>query len=127
MSYLNTLILIYIYTNSNNIHEISIDVFYLNAKDKKNKLFSLTLNEISLKSKTRVLKKSYILLNVFYLYNSKFKYKKYYNFNIRLIFLVEIKEINILDFKKIKIRLLLKYYNYLNVFDRLKINKLSLY
>ena len=37
--------------NSNylNIYEISIVAFYINARDKNNKLFSLILNKISLK------------------------------------------------------------------------------
>ena len=107
------------------IYKISIDVFYLNIKDKKNKLFSLILNKISSKLETRVLKRSRILFNVSYLYKSKFKYKRYYNFNIKSIFLVEISKIDILNLEKIKTRLSSKYYNYLNVFDRLKTNKLS--
>ena len=73
-----------------------------------------------------IFKKSYILLNISYLYKSKTKYKKYYKFNIKLS-LAKINKIDYLNFVEIKIRLLFEYYNYLNVFNRLKTNKLFLY
>ena len=96
----------------------------MNIKDKKNKLFSLILNEIFLKLEARIYKEPYILSNVSYLYKSKIKYKRYCGFNIKF-FSIKINKIDYLDSIEIKARLLLEYYNYLNVFNRLKTNKLS--
>ena len=100
-----------------------IDVFYLNIKDKKNKLFSLILNEIFSKLEIYIYERPRILFNVPYLCESKVKYKRYCEFNIKPFF-IEISEIGYLDLVEIKARLSLEYYNYLNVFNRLKANKL---
>ena len=56
------------------------------------------------------------------LYNSDVKYKKCYNYNT-----VQVSSFEILSLKNIKKKLSKKYYNYLNVFNRIKINNLSLY
>ena len=66
---------------------------------------------------------SYILVNKLYLYKSKRKYKKCYKSNT----LIYINKTKILTHKEILAKLFLKYYNYINVFDRRKANELLSY
>ena len=65
----------------------------------------------------------YILINKLYFYNLEKKYKRYYNFN----YSIQINSIDEINFKKIKYKLFIKYYDYLDIFYRTKINIFLLY
>ena len=107
-----------------NILEVKVVVYYRLTQDKNNKLFSLIINKNNIASFTpRTSYNSHILVNKLYLYESKRKYKKYYKSNI----LIYINKTEILTHKEILVKLLLKYYNYANIFDRRKANKLLSY
>ena len=107
-----------------NILEIEVVVYYRFTRDKNNKLFSFIINRnniASLTSKTSY--NSYILINKLYLYESKRKYKKYCESNI----FIYINKTKILTHKEILVKLFSKYYNYIDIFDRIKTNKLLSY
>ena len=107
-----------------NILEIKVVVYYRLIRDKNNKLFSLIINKNNIASLTsRTSYNSYILINKLYLYESKRKYKKCYEFNISIY----INKIEILTYKEILVKLLLKYYNYIDIFNRRKANELLSY
>ena len=107
-----------------NILEVEVVVYYRLTRDKNNKLFSFIINRNNIASFTlEIFRSSYILINKLYLYKSKRKYKKYYKSNI----LIYINKTEILTHKEILVKLLLKYYNYINVFDRRKTNELLSY
>ena len=107
-----------------NILEIKVVVYYRLIRDKNNKLFSLIINKNNIASFTsKTFHNFYILVNKLYLYKSKRKYKKCYKSNI----LIYINKTKILTHKEILVKLLLKYYNYINIFNRRKTNKLLSY
>ena len=96
------------------ILEIDVVVYYRLARDKNNKLFSLIINKNNIASLTlESFYSPYILINKLYFYESKRKYKKYYKSNI----LIYINKIEILIYKEFLVKLFLKYYNYINVFN----------
>ena len=123
------------------IHEISADAFFLNAKNKANKLFYLIMNEINT---PLPLLRPYSGLKVGrnnrYLSRSNFKYKKYYRSNSSTLQTVDISAINSLSssvsnlvninetdtltLEEIKKRLPEDYHDYINVFDRTKADNL---
>ena len=62
-----------------------------------------------------------MLVNKLYLYKSRRKYKKCYKSNISIY----INKIEILTYKELLVKLLSKYYNYIDVFNRTKADELS--
>ena len=107
-----------------NILKVKVVIYYRLIQDKNNKLFSLIINENNIASLTsRTFYNLYILVNKLYLYESKRKYKKYYKSSI----LIYINKTEILTHKEILAKLLLKYYNYINIFNRRKTNELLSY
>ena len=114
-----------------NIVEIDVSVYYYLIRNKENRFFSLTMNEIydtfikffeiltSMKWDNR------ISINDLYLYNFKIKYKKCYKFYIFKN--SQINNIKILISQKMLNKFSIDYYNYVNVFDRSQTNILSLY
>ena len=101
-------------------------MFYKLIKNKTNNLFTITLNKRYknlLILAILVIRDSRISINSSYSYKSKIKYKRYYKSYIAIY----INSIKILTSNKVKKKLLKKYYNYLNVFDRIKIDELSSY
>ena len=107
-----------------NILEVEVVVYYRLIRDKNNKLFSLIINRNNIASLTsKIFYNSYILINKLYFYKSKRKYKKCYKSNTSIY----INKTEILTHKEILVKLLSKYYNYINVFDRRKANKLLSY
>ena len=82
---------------------------------------------------------SHILINKLYSYKSKIKYKKYYKSNTYIInnnesnisinsetsYTIRINSAETLTHNEILAKLLIEYYNYTDVFDRTKANKLS--
>ena len=107
-----------------NILEIDVVAYYRLARDKNNKLFSLIINKNNIASFTsESFRDSYILVNKLYFYKSKWKYKKCYESNI----FIYINKIEILIYEELLVKLLSKYYNYIDVFNRIKANKLLSY
>ena len=106
------------------IFEVGVVVYYRLARDKNNKLFSLIINRNNIASLTLIsFHNSYILVNKLYLYKSRRKYKKCYKSNI----LIYINKIEILIYKELLVKLLLKYHNYIDVFNRINANELLFY
>ena len=105
-----------------NIVEIDALIYYYLARSKKNRLFSLTINEIydtlikffeilsSMKRDNR------ILINDSCLCNFRIKYKKCYKSYIFKN--SQINNIKILTSQKMLNKLSIDYYNYVNVFDK---------
>ena len=107
-----------------NILKVKVVVYYRLTRDKNNKLFFFIINRNNIASLTsRTSYNSYILVNKLYFYESKRKYKKCYKSNT----LIYINKTEILTHKEILAKLLSKYYNYINVFDRKKTNELLSY
>ena len=104
------------------IAEIDISIYYHLARSKKNKLFSLTMNEIydTLIEPPEILpsmkRDSRISINDSYSCNSKIKYKKccesYISKNS------QINNIKILTPQKVLSKFSIDYHNYADVFDR---------
>ena len=106
-----------------NIAEINVSIYYHLIRNKENKLFSLTINEIydTLIEFFKILllmkRDNRILVNDSYLCNFKIKYKKCcesYIFKNS-----QINNIEILISQKMFNKLSIDYYNYINVFDKL--------
>ena len=107
-----------------NILEIEVVVYYRLTRDKNNKLFSLIINENNIASLTsRTSHNLRISVNKLYLYGSERKYKKCCESNT----FIYINKTEILTHKEILAKLFLKYYNYINVFDRIKTDELLSY
>ena len=102
------------------ICEISADAFFMNAKDGKNKLFSLTLNEVAPRTQ-RPPRTPRIARNGPCPCGSQSKYKKCCGSNSKD---VEISETVGLNQDEIKQRLPSEYHDYLDVFDRSKADEL---
>ena len=112
-----------------NIIEINILTYYYLTRSKENKLFSLTINKIydTLIEPPEILssikRDSRISINDSYSCNSRIKYKKccesYISKN------PQINNIEILISQKVLNKLLIDYYNYVNVFDKSQTNILS--
>ena len=106
------------------ILKVDVVVYYRLTRDKNNKLFFFTINENNIASFTlEPSRNSHILVNKLYFYESKRKYKKCYKSNI----LIYINKIEILIYKELLVKLLLKYYNYIDIFNRTKANELLSY
>ena len=105
-----------------NILEIDVVVYYRLTRDKNNKLFSLIINRNNIASLTSF-RGPRILVNKLYLYRSRRKYKKCYKSNT----LIYINKIEILTYKELLVKLFLKYYNNIDIFDRTKTNELLSY
>ena len=105
-----------------NIAEINALAYYYLTRNKKNKLFSLTINEIyntfieSLEILPLMKRDNRILINDLYLCNFKIKYKKCYKSYIFKN--SQINNIKILISQKVLSKLSIDYYNYANVFDK---------
>lgn len=122
------------------IHEISADAFYMNAKDKRNKLFSLTMNEVhELKTPDKPPARPLYPKtgrNAPCPCESGSKYKRCCGSNILLndpastalggsdVTPVEINATEILTSEEVKLRLPFEYHDYLDVFDRDKADEL---
>ena len=110
-----------------NIVEISAEFFFMSAKNKNNKLFLLTLNEIISQSQLESRKILRVSRNNLYSYEFEYKYKKCCDSNVKIEVTIEISKTTNLNQNEIKRRLPEKYYDFINVFDRDKVNILPLY
>ena len=124
-----------------NILKVEAIVYYKLTQNKNNKLFSLII--IIKTNKTYFTSiashNSHILVNKLYSYKSKIKYKKCYKSNIYIInnnksnisinsnasYTIRINSTKTLTRNEILAKLSIEYYNYIDVFDRIKANKLS--
>ena len=116
--------------NDINILKIEAIVYYKLARDKNNKLFSLIIAETDKAYLTSISShSSRILVNKLYSYKFEIKYKKCCEFNISVnsetSHSIRINSVETLIYNEILIKLLIEYYNYADVFDRIKANKLS--
>ena len=125
-----------------NILEIEAIVYYKLTRDKNNKLFFFIITRTSKTYSTSIASyNSYILINKLYFYKSKIKYKKCYKSNIYIInnnesnisinsetsYTIRFNSIKTLIRNEILVKLLIEYYNYIDVFDRTKTDKLLSY
>ena len=125
-----------------NILEVEAIVYYKLIRDKNNKLFSLIIAETNKAYLTSISSYNfYILVNKLYLYRFKIKYKKYYESNISIInknesyisvnsktnYLIRINSIKTLIRDKILVKLFIEYYDFVDVFNRVKTNELLSY
>lgn len=109
------------------IYEIFAIAFYKNIRNRRYKLFTLTLNKISLLITFNISRKYRIKRNNLYLYRFQAKFKKYYEFANIVSSSIQTLKLSVLSKQNIKNYLLYKYYDFLNVFDRTKTNNRSLY
>ena len=115
-------------------------VYYKLARDKNNKLFSLIIAEINKTYLTPISSRGpYILVNKLYLCKFEIKYKRYCESNISIInknesyisinsktnYSIRINSAETLIYNEILVKLLIEYYNFIDVFDRTKANELS--
>ena len=125
-----------------NILKVEVIIYYKLTRDKNNKLFSLIIIRTNKTYLTSIASyNSYILVNKLYSYKSEIKYKKCYKSNTYIInnnesnisinseasYTIRINNIKTLTRDEILVKLLIEYYNYINVFDRIKANKLLSY
>ena len=117
-----------------NIYKIVISIYYNLVRKKNYKLFILTItSKASLITNLRLFK--IYLRNKTYLYKLDIKYKRYYNnssylnllYELEILLIIFYIQIEIFTFDQIKEKLFAKYYNFANVFNRIKINKLLFY
>ena len=122
-----------------NILKVEAIVYYKLTRDKNNKLFSLTITKTNKNYSTSIPSySSHILVNKLYLYKFEIKYKRYCESNISIInknrshisvnsetnHLIKINSIKILIYNEILAKLSIEYYNFIDVFDRIKANEL---
>ena len=105
------------------IIEINALTYYHLIRNKENKLFSLTMNEIYdtlyEPSSTKIIQRNNrILFNKSCLYDFKSKYKKCYESYTSKI--VQINNVEILISQKMLNKFLINYHDYANIFDKLK-------
>ena len=125
-----------------NILKVEAIVYYKLARDKNNKLFSLIIIKTNKTYFTSIASRdSRILVNKLYSYKSKIKYKKCYRSNTYIInnnksnisinsnasYTIRINNAETLIYNEILAKLLIEYYNYIDVFDKTKANKLLSY
>ena len=119
-----------------NILKVEAIVYYKLTRDKNNKLFSLIIIKTSKTYLTSIASHNlYILINKLYSYRFEIKYKKCYRFNNKsnilvnseTSYLVRINSAKTLTRNEILIKLLIEYYNYIDVFNRIKADKLLSY
>ena len=106
------------------IHEVSANAFYLNAKDKRNKLFSLTLNEVHPQHDPPPPRHPRIPRNERCPCGSESKYKKCCGAQSSSEPPTEVREAADLDPHEIRARLPQEYHDFLDVFDRAKADEL---
>ena len=122
--------------------KIEAIVYYKLTRDKNNKLFSLIIAKTNKTYFTSIASyDSRISVNKLYFYRSEIKYKKYYRSNIYIInnnesnisinsetsHTIRINSVKTLIYNEILAKLLIEYYNYINVFDKIKADKLLSY
>ena len=122
-----------------NILKVEAIIYYKLTRDKNNKLFSLIITKTNKTYLTSIPSRNcYILINKLYFYRFKIKYKRYYESNISIInknksyisinsetsYSIRINNNKTLIYNEILIKLSIEYYNYIDVFDRKKTNKL---
>ena len=125
-----------------NILKVEAIVYYKLARDKNNKLFSLIIAKTNNNYLTSISSyNSRVLVNKLYLYRFKIKYKRYCESNISIInknksyifinsetsYSIRINNTKTLIYNEILVKLFIEYYNYIDVFDRKKANKLLSY
>ena len=112
------------------IAEIDASAYYHLIKNKKNKLFSLTMNEIydtfiqSLELLLQIKRDNRISINKSCSCDSAIKYKKCCKSYISKF--VQINNTNVFTLQKMLNKLFINYYDYANVFDKSQTNILSL-
>ena len=124
------------------ILKVEAIIYYKLIQDKNNKLFSLIITKTNKAYLTSISShNSYILVNKLYLYEFKIKYKRYYESNISIInknesyisinseanYSIRINSIKTLIYNKILVKLSIEYYNFIDVFNRIKANELLSY
>ena len=122
-----------------NILKVEAIVYYKLTRNKNNKLFSLIIAKINKTYLTSIASHNpRILVNKLYSYKSKIKYKKCCESNTYIInnnesnilvnnktsYTIRINNTKTLIRNEILVKLLIEYYNYINVFDRIKTDKL---
>ena len=113
-------------SNLLNIAEIDALAYYYLIRNKKNKLFSLIINEIydtfikSFETLSSIKRDNRISINDLCLCNFRIKYKKCYKFYIFKN--SQINNIKILISQKMLNKLSIDYHNYINVFDKSQTN-----
>ena len=122
-----------------NILKVEAAVYYKLTQNKNNKLFSLIIVKTNKTYFTSIAShNSRILVNKLYSYESEIKYKKCYKSNTYIInnnksnisinsnasYTIRINSTKTLIRDEILAKLLIEYYNYTDVFDRTKANKL---
>ena len=116
--------------NDINILKVEAIVYYKLARDKNNKLFSLIIAETNKTYLTLVSSRnSRMPVNKLYSYGFGIKYKKYCESNTSInsetSHSIRINSAETLIRDEILIKLLIEYYDYIDVFDRTKADKLS--
>ena len=106
------------------IHEISAAAFYAGAKDKRNKLFSLTLNETPQRHDPPNPRRPRIMRNSVCPCGSRVKYKKCCGSNTKADTPAEICETALPTPQQVRDRLPEEYHDFLDVFDRSKADEL---
>ena len=124
------------------ILEVKAIVYYKLTRDKNNKLFSLIITRTNKAYLTSISSyNSYILVNKLYLYKFEIKYKRCCESNISIInknesyisvnsetnYSIRINSAETLIYNEILVKLLIEYYDFVNVFNRTKANKLLSY
>ena len=125
-----------------NILKVEATVYYKLTRNKNNKLFSFIIAKINKTYFTSITSYDpYISINKLCFYRSEIKYKKCYRSNIYIInnnksnisvnsetsYTIRINSAETLIRNEILIKLLIEYYNYTDVFDRIKADKLLSY
>ena len=125
-----------------NILKVEAIVYYKFIWDKNNKLFSLIITKTNKTYFTSIASRNLrILVNKLYFYKSKIEYKKCYKSNTYIInnnesnisinsetsYTIKIKNTKTLIYNEILAKLLIEYYNYIDVFNRTKTNELLSY
>ena len=111
------------------IAEIDASTYNYLIKNKENKLFSLTMNEIydtsvqSLEVPSQMKRNNRISINKSCSCDSAIKYKKCYKFYI--LKFIKINNVDVLISQKMLNKLFVNYYNYASVFDKSQANILS--
>ena len=113
-----------------NILKVEAIVYYKLTRDKNNKLFSLIIAKTNKVYLTSILSYSpYISVNKLYLYRFEIKYKRYceshISINSETNYSIRINSIKTLTRNEILAKLSIEYYNFINVFNRIKTNELS--
>ena len=115
--------------NDIDILKVEAAVYYKLTQDKNNKLFSLIIAKTNKTYLTSISSRNpRILVNKLYSYKFEIKYKKCYKSNISInskaSHSIRINSAKTLIYNEILAKLLIEYYNYIDVFDRTKADKL---